>query len=91
MLHCWGNDLRKIPSHDLRYCLDSILIMIQQTWPQATVIWSEILPRKVWRLVAMDKARRCFNNYAASKVFKVDGQYIGYGPNYALLHIAVHL
>jgi len=80
LIHCGGNDIGLSSLHVLRYCVDNILHDIHRHWPFAKVIWSEILPRRVWRYsnnaVAMDRVRQRLNNYAATKVCRAGGSYI---------------
>lgn len=82
LIHCGGNDIGRSCMHVLRYCVDNIVHDIHKHWPSTKIIWSEILPRRVWRYsdnaAAMNRARKRLNNYAATKVCQAGGSYIKY-------------
>lgn len=79
LLHCGGNDFGHIPVRQLRAFIDNIIQYIN-THFKAKIIWSEILPRRIWRYssnnAAMEAVRKRFNSYAATRVVKQNGFYI---------------
>jgi len=82
MIHCGGNDLGKTPISKLRIVVSQILEHIGSLFPSAKIIWSEILPRTNWRYckntLAMERARRRLNNFAANAVISLGGCYLAH-------------
>jgi len=79
MLHCGGNDIGRISVARLRFHVSRILKFIEHNF-NARVVWSEILPRKVWRYSAnnnaMEAVRKRLNNFAATQTIRRNGFYV---------------
>lgn len=80
LLHCGANDIGAIPVRKILREIDAILEFINTRFPQSRVIWSQLLPRIVWRLstnvIAMEKARKRVNSYGARYVLQNGGCYL---------------
>ncbi|CAG2227242.1 unnamed protein product [Mytilus edulis] len=54
LIHCGGNDLCNIQNGKLLYNIKDTLRQLMSSLPNTTVIWSYILPRRIW-MNAMNK------------------------------------
>ena len=82
VLHVGGNDLGQVPLGDLRLNILLILDKLRSLLPNATFVYSQILPRLHWRCEinhsAIEKARKRLNSFVASVIIRADGCYIKY-------------
>lgn len=80
LLHCAGNDIGKLPCKKLRVYIRDVFVLIQQLLPEARILWSEVLPRTVWRYstdnCAMERARKRLNSFAGKLAIGMGGGYI---------------
>jgi hypothetical protein len=49
VIHCGGNDLGAVRVGPLWLLIIDTFSQIKQLFPQTTLVWSYILPRRVWR------------------------------------------
>ena len=79
LIHCGGNDIGRVPIKRLRSYIDILVKHLRDNF-RARIIWSEILPRNVWRYSdnrrAMESARLRLNNYAANRFIANEGFYV---------------
>ena len=80
VLHVGGNDLGQNTIGDLREIVKRQFRYIKNKFPNAKVIWSQILPRKRWRYSdnnnAMERSRVRLNSAAATEAIRLGGGYI---------------
>ena len=100
LIHCGGNDLGLTPLKSLRNLVKLIFVLLKEQYSSANVIWSEILPRSVWRysdnLQAMERCRKRLNGFAGKLAIEKGGAYISHpllrkGDSKYFLHHGVHL
>ncbi|XP_041438197.1 translation initiation factor IF-2-like isoform X3 [Xenopus laevis] len=77
VLHAGGNDVGKIPMRDLIGRMKQDLVRIRAMAPRLVVIWSQIVPRLVWRgardLKAVQRTRAKINAAMTKFVHKAGG------------------
>ncbi|KAE8591935.1 hypothetical protein XENTR_v10018608 [Xenopus tropicalis] len=77
VIHAGGNDLGVIPQRDLVDVMKQDLTNIWRTCPGVVVVWSEMVPRLVWRFARdwakLDRSRGKINKLLASFVRKSGG------------------
>lgn len=82
IIHIAGNDIGFMRLGYLHWRLVRFLHWISVEMPHTIVVWSQILPRAVWRACpnnkSMDNCRKRLNSSIASKVIKAGGCYIRY-------------
>lgn len=80
ILHCGGNDLGAVELKRFRLLVKQLFEFIHRQFPGVSIIWSEILPRQVWRfsenLQAMELSRKRMNSFAGNLAVKMGGMYI---------------
>ena len=80
VLHCGGNDLGHTDLKTLRKYVSEVFQFLLQIFPTVKIIWSEILPRRVWRYsenkAAMEAARKRINRFAGKLAIKSRGSYL---------------
>lgn len=80
LLHCGGNDLGYTPLKKLRQYISESFNLLSELFPGVKIIWSEILPRNVWRYssnnIAMENSRKRINGYAGGLAMKAGGAYL---------------
>lgn len=80
LFHCGGNDLGNIDLWQIRQCISNTFKMFFELFPGVRIIWSEILPRLVWRYsddaVAMERSRKRINSYAGKLAISTGGSYL---------------
>jgi len=69
-----GNDFGRTDVKLLKIKLCELLGFIQQTMPDTTIIWSQVLPRN-WSK-GLRKASKRFNSFAVKKVKECNGFYL---------------
>lgn len=82
VLHVGGNDLGLVKLGDLRHSISHILGQLRLLLPSTRFIYSQILPRLVWRNetkhFAIEQARKRINSFVASYILRTGGGYIRY-------------
>ena len=82
IIHCGGNSIGQVLSHKLRLQIKSGIIEISSLLPETKIVWSQILPRQIWRYSdnakSMNLTAARINNFAASFCCKLGGAYIKY-------------
>ncbi|XP_061495666.1 uncharacterized protein LOC133390651 [Rhineura floridana] len=67
VIHLGGNDLGLLQGKALRVQACKDMQVIRQRWPSVRLLWSDLLPRRVWRGVwnpwALDRARKKVNRH----------------------------
>ena len=80
LVHCGANDIGKLSTRDIMAEFDKLLQFTSQQMPKTKMIWSQMLPRKVWRYSnnnkAMEAAHRRVNSYIANRTLKSGGYYM---------------
>ena len=80
LIHCGGNDLCNIQNGKLLYNIKDTLRQLMSSLPNTTVIWSYILPRRIWMNAmnkkAIERARARVNRGVRSYLHKVGGKAI---------------
>ncbi|VDI02042.1 Hypothetical predicted protein [Mytilus galloprovincialis] len=80
LIHCGGNDLCNIQNGKLLYNIKDTLRQLMSSLPNTTVIWSYILPRRIWRNAmnkkAIERSRARVNRGVRSYLHKVGGKAI---------------
>lgn len=65
VIHMGGNDLCTVKGIVLIGRIKRDLLRVRAEWPEVCLVWSDVVPRLVWRgsrsLVAIDKARKKLN------------------------------
>lgn len=82
IVHCGGNDMGLISPKTLREKIVRDLRVIQGLLPFTKIIWSQILPRALWKIdnsMDINRARLRVNSYVAKIVVNnLNGGYIKY-------------
>ena len=82
LIHCGANDLGATPLKQLMVEMKTTLEIIQRLLPNTKLIWSQLLPRLVWRQSensdAMNKSVKRLNSHIAAEIVKMGGCYIKY-------------
>jgi lysophospholipase L1-like esterase len=55
IIHLGGNDLTSLSLINLKKIMESEVSYLHEAFPQATLIWVDILPRRVWRVAHSNK------------------------------------
>ena len=80
VLHVGVNDIGRLKTSDLREELKSKISWLKRILPNTCIIWSQILPRALWRYSeekkAMERCRYRINNAVAKFVLSSGGRYI---------------
>lgn len=89
LIHCGGNDIGRLTLGDLRNIIKCTIRYLVRELPESRIIWSQILPRQVWRYSnnskAMESSRRRINSAIAAEVIRAGGAYIKY-PDILVKH-----
>lgn len=82
ILHVGGNDIGQIPLKQLRDKMLTLVKDVSELLPNTTLVWSQILPRLVWRNEishsSLEKSRIRLNSMIATMVLRMGGKYIRY-------------
>ncbi|CAG2223357.1 unnamed protein product [Mytilus edulis] len=82
IIHCGGNNIGSCKLHNFRRQIKSSLCKVSELLPKAKLIWSQILPRLVWRngqnIKSLNRAAVRINNFAGWLCLKSGGGYIKY-------------
>lgn len=82
ILHCGGNDIGIRPMVQLTWDAKNILQQLVDLLPKTKFIWSQILPRKVWRYIednsAAERTRKRINSCLSTYFIKNGGGYLRY-------------
>lgn len=74
VIHCGGNDIGQMPIHLINVNLKAIMSTLLIRLPKTLLVWSDILPRKLWRNEIthkkLEKCRQRTNSYIGN--FMVD-------------------
>lgn len=77
IIHLGGNDLGAVRGMRLIVEVRDDLSRVQAAWPEVWLVWSDIVPRLVWRgvrnLVAIDRARKKVNMAVSRFVRELGG------------------
>jgi lysophospholipase L1-like esterase len=80
VIHCGGNDLGTVDLYNLLNNVKTQILSLKTNFPNSTLVWSQILPRKNWRYSndcqAMERSRKKLNRVAATTVLKLNGCYL---------------
>ena len=70
IIHCGGNDIGVVNSCELRHNMKSTMRSIEAMLPNTKLVWSQILPRRVWRgelnHASLEKTRQRINSFMSS-------------------------
>ncbi|XP_060573700.1 uncharacterized protein LOC132731525 [Ruditapes philippinarum] len=82
VVHCGGNDIGQSPLNNTELLAIQTIQEIQSVDANIKIIWSQILPRLVWRNeinhTKLNKARRRFNTTLSKYCIQTGGAYIRY-------------
>jgi lysophospholipase L1-like esterase len=82
VVHCGGNDIAQSPLKNTEPLAIQTIQEIQSVAANIKIIWSQILPRLVWRNeinhTKLNKARRRFNTILSKYCIQTGGAYIRY-------------
>lgn len=82
VIHCGGNSVGAIKLKKYRLEVRDTLSRLMRLLPNTKFVWSQILPRLVWRFskdrVAMNRSAKRINNYASWICIQSGGGYIKY-------------
>ena len=84
VIHCGGNDLgsKENSLFSLIAKVKGHLAIIAHHFPQSRLVWSQVLPRSVWRFSsnnhAMERMRVRFNRAMAKAILDLEGCYLKY-------------
>ena len=82
VIHCGGNDFGSTSAYELREQMRASISYLSRCLPNTRLVWSQILPRLVWRHErshsALERVRIRTNNFLANLVIRSGGAYIRY-------------
>lgn len=82
VIHCGGNDIGQKTTAALLHLIKQDFLKLSVILPQATMVWSQILPRLHWRgeqnHKALERSRKRVNNGIASFILNKGGKYLRY-------------
>ncbi len=82
VIHCGGNNLGYRKLHKFRHNIRSELSKVRVLLPNCKIVWSQILPRLIWRASqnswALNRAATRVNNLAAWQCVQSGGGYVKY-------------
>lgn len=82
VIHCGGNDLCRISCLNLRNIIVNTFSRLADFYPGCILVWSQILPRFIWRGArnhqAVELSRARLNSFVASHLVRNFGGYIWY-------------
>lgn len=82
VIHVVGNNLGYKKLHKLRRRIKSTLKKVRNMLPNTRIVWSQILPRQIWRAskntAALNRAADRINNFAGWLCVKSGGGFVKY-------------